>query len=352
MGFLKRTRIDYTQAWLDNMLVNSNVDALSPDACVKISFFVTCVKMLANTIASLPIKINNENRISDKNRLSSVNNLQFIIKNKTNYEESAFEFWQKVILKICIFGNCFVEILRNSNQEIVALKVIDDELLSFTSNGYQFVTDKRVIKSNNIIHFKYLHFGDNRLSPVKILCKPLSLLAKIKKLLLSENKFAYIKIPERSVDKQQIIGLRNNLTNLGYKAFSLEKDVDIVFSQGKTAIQERLDQIQKMSREEIATFFGIPLGLLGDGATQNGVLDSQNKQFLMYGINPILVNIEKKLENSLLSRDEILKGVNIRFNRNALLQINPSDRANFYDVMKNNLGIYTDEMIKKIEDIE
>jgi len=84
----------------------------------------------------------------------------------------------------------------------------------------------------------------------------------------------------------------------------------------------------QLSREVVATAYGIPVGLLGLGATNYASLTEQHRQLYADGLAPWLTRIQEELEIQLLPEfDDLPAGVYLEFNLGAKLSGSFTEQA-------------------------
>lgn len=323
---------------------------------LRTNMFYACVRLLSNSVATTPLNIIN------KNNQKIDSNLNYLLKNQPNSYQTAFDFWLQVMFDLLVFGNAYV--LKNkTGDKVASLQVLRPEYVQvfWNANGtkrYTYGTDKALKEFNQdkIIHYKMLSLdGLYGLKPLDLLIDTFNVNAKLNKFLETDNFPPVLKTPEELLQDEQVTELAEQVNEkLQQNPFILPQGFELILSNSHSAFDKKFAELKKFTNEEIARFFNIPFGLVGlDGASQPNVLDTQNRMLLQYALNPYLRMIEQTTENSIFSRDEIENlGYRVKFNRNAiLLQTDANQRADYYDKMKNVLGVYDDTRIKQLEDI-
>lgn len=306
---------DWSGGWYFNA---NNAQAM------RVGVFVSCIKLISNAVATTPIKIINQRNEHHKN-------LKFIFNQKPNANKTAFDLWQRVIFDLFLHGNAFLKITKDNSGEVIAVD-------NTASN-----------EDGDIIHFRI--FGGR--PAIDILTDALLCDAKLKKTLENDRLPPVVKTGERLLADGQVDTIVDDILSKIEEPIVLPQGFDLLMNANKSLFYERFKELKDLTNEEIARFFNIPFGLLSmGGASQPNVLDTQNRQFLQYALNPIFVNIEQTLDNALLSRFELMDGVGFKFNRNALIfQTDANNRANFYKQMLE-IGVYDIKQIKQMEDID
>lgn len=326
------------------------------EACLRVSMFYSCVRLLSNSIATTPINIIN------KNNKSVDPDLQYLLKNKPNSQQSAFDFWLKIAFDLLVFGNAYV-LKSYSGDKVISLQPLSPEYVQvfWNENGTKryntYGIDKGLKEFNQdkIIHYKMLSLdGLIGLKPLDLLIDTFNVNSKLNKFLETDNFPPVLKTPEELLQDEQVAELAGQVGDkLQQKPFILPQGFELLLSNSHSAFDKKFAELKKFTNEEIARFFNIPFGLVGlDGASQPNVLDTQNRILLQYALNPYLRMIEQTTENSIFSRNEVENlGYRVKFNRNAiLLQTDANQRADWYKKMTD-LTVYDTAKIKQLEDI-
>ena len=324
------------------------------DAALRVNMFYACIRLLSNSIATTPINIINKN-----NKQIDLD-LQYLLKNKPNSQQTAFDFWLKIAFDLLVFGNAYV-LKTYSSDKVISLQPLSPEFVQvfWNENGtkrYTYGTDKGLKEFNQdkIIHYKMLSLdGLYGLKPLDLLIDSFNVNSKLNKFLETDNFPPVLKTPEELMKDNQVVELAGQVNEkLQQKPFILPQGFELILSNSHSAFDKKFAELKKFTNEEIARFFNIPFGLVGlDGASQPNVLDTQNRILLQYALNPYLRMIEQTTENALFYKNNLLKGYRVKFNRNAiLLQTDANQRADWYKKMTD-LTVYDTDKIKQLEDI-
>lgn len=330
----------------------------TPKSALQVNMFYACVRLLSNAVATTPINIINKN---DK----PVNlDLQFLLKNKPNTNQTAFDFWQQVMFDLLVFGNCYV-IKNTLSNRIESMQILRPEFMQveWTKRGgklykYSTVAGVKELNQDNIIHYKMLSLdGLTGLKPLDLLIDSFNVSGKLNKFLQDDKLPPVLKTPEHLMQDKQVEEITDDLVKkLPEKPIVLPKDFELLLSNSQSAFDKKFAELKKFTNEEIARFFNIPFGLVGlDGASQPNVLDTQNRILLQYALNPYLKMIEQTTENALFNRDELNNGFRVKFNRNAItMQTDANARADYYGKMLAlpiEKPLYDYTKIKQLEDL-
>lgn len=145
---------------------------VTPDTAMQVATFWACVRLIAQTIATLPLGL--YERQADGGRKAAAGHpLYGLLHDAPNADQTAVEFWEALTAHILVWGNAFAEIAR-SGDRIVALNLLRPDLMAVyrTEAGdlrYRFSDPKgmREYAEGDIFHVRGFGFGGNLgLSPV------------------------------------------------------------------------------------------------------------------------------------------------------------------------------------------
>lgn len=106
--------------------------------------------------------------------------------------------------------------------------------------------------------------------------------------------------------------------------------------------------------EQIAGFYRVPLHLLNTtekATTWGSGIEQLNRGFVDYTLAPWLANWEEELDRTLLTRKEQEGGYFFKFNVGALLRGSPEQRAKFYEIMRRIAAMDVNQ-IRELEDFD
>ena len=129
---------------------------INPKTAISIPAVLACIKVIAETIATLPCHI--YERDGDKTVRTPTHNLDYLLHHSPNGVMTKVNFFESIMVQTLIFGNAFVEIERNSFLDIEALHILSPENMSIKIENnnitYEY-NDSGVIKiysPDDIIH--------------------------------------------------------------------------------------------------------------------------------------------------------------------------------------------------------
>jgi HK97 family phage portal protein len=145
-------------------------DTVTFDSAMQLSAVWSCVKLLAETVASLPIniyKITENGREIDKN-----DDIQVLFSGKVNRYQTRVEFFETVMLNLVVNGNSYCLIQKFGDKIVGLLPLMADQmrvtLMPDGSVTYEYYQDAgvTVFSEQSIWHLKLMGNGIVGLSPL------------------------------------------------------------------------------------------------------------------------------------------------------------------------------------------
>ena len=354
-GILRSTNWDLKgEHLLDIIGENSNGVAVTQKSSMKFTGVLSAVSLRSELLASFPKMIYERTDYGRKELLSDP--LYKILAYQPNPFMNAFTFWELVNTHLDLWGNAFVFISRYGGTPSALTPVNPEKVTIKTDNGKLIYhvqgTNDKVLDGDHQPS-KFLHFKDISFDGI-IGQSRISLAKEAIALGMSQEDFGkefYDKgghskgiIQVDSImgeeSREALIKSWNNNANFGtalleggakYNAISIPMG-DAQF------IASRAFQLQ-----DVARVFRVPPHLLADlsRATFSNI-EHSDIQFVKYGLRPMVKRYEHELELKLLGDDLGMKS--IRFNLDGILRGDTSTRAQYYQTMKQNKIMTTNEI--------
>jgi HK97 family phage portal protein len=318
------------------------------DSALRISAVYACVRLLGDTISSLPMGAyvrRGRNRIA----YGAVYGETPAWVEKPNPEATRLEFLEQVITSLHLHGNAFILTLRDEEgvvQELYCLNPNDVRIVRPAPGEplvYEFKTDfetaPRILTKDEILHIPMMkipgsHYG---LSPIGA-CRMSVGIAMASDTYASSyfgnasNPAGVIEVEGELTQDQAADITRNwNMNHSGpYKSGMVG-----ILSGGASfkplslnAEDAQLIETRKFNVEDIARIFRCPLSLLGhpvSGAMSYASVEAQNLSFVQHSLRPLLERLEQALSPLLPESDGF-----VRFNLDALLRGTTIERFDAY----------------------
>lgn len=342
---------------------------ITPDSALQISAAYACVRLLSQTVATLPLMLM---RRDDNGNRSVARELDLyrILHDQPNADMTAVEFWECMVAGLCLWGNGYAKKLR-SGRRIIGLMPLRPDVMTVyrTERGeLRYRYDKPGAAQNDfgadeILHVKgFTVDGLVGLSPIGYARNSLGLASALdnaaggtfKNGLRSVGVFKFptwLKQDQREQFRTYMESFAGTGDNVG-KSLVLEGGVDFMPTMLNPNDAELLAS-RKFSVEDVCRWYGVPPFMIGhtEKSTSWGTgLEQQNIGFLTYGLRPILSHIEQAVKKALLQPEERGR-LYAEFNLEGLLRADSAGRAQLYSQMVQN-GIYTRNEVRHKENLE
>lgn len=344
-------------------LMSQGGESVSEDSVLKLSAVWSCVRVLCETIAGLPINVLEK----DGELVTPLSNhpASNLIKYKPNKMHSSFTYRELIVSHAVLHGNHYSIIVRDGNAqpiELLPLHPKDVEVVNLDNELYYNVKlgkDKMTMPAVNILHVSGLGFdGLKGKSVIKCHAENLGLSLSAQKygkeFYDSGTKLeGYIKMPGK-MDQTQLMKLRESWNNT-YGGVSGSKtailDGGSEYQQlGLPPEDAQYIGTRQFQKTEIATIFRVPSHMINDldRATHSNI-EHQAIEFVMYSLLPWINRMEQEFNRKLLRENEQGR-VYFKMNTNALLRGDAKARAEFYFKMEQ-MGVMSINEIRRLEDL-
>jgi len=330
---------------------------------LKVSAVFACIRILSQSIASLPLILYKRTEEGGKQR-SVENPLYWVLHDQPNQIQSSFDFFEYVVGSLCLRGNSYVQRILNGAGQVSELWPLPTEAVTvkITPTGEKYYVYSRngvqkVFGADEIIHFKGLSSdGLVGLSPID------SARESIGVALATEEHSA--RFFSEGVSPTGVLEHPGVLTDAAAKRIrdSFQERYAGSGNSGKTMLleenmkwhqvgltneQSQFLETRKFQTTEIARWFGVPPHMIGDleRATFSNI-EHQALEFVTFSLRPWLVRIERTLINALFTAEDRRKYV-LEFLVDALLRGDIKTRYEAYQIARNNGWLNVDEIRQK-----
>lgn len=347
---------------------------VSPDVAMQVAAFWACVRLIAQTLGTLPLNLY-ERQADGSRKVLADDQLHKLVRVTPNGEQTPMEFWEGMGANVCLHGNSFAyKVPAASGQGVIALDPLIPDCMTVErtvpGNGKRGVLQyryrdplrgsvERIYKPDEILHIKGFGFGgDVGLSPVAFARQSLGSARAIER--TSASMFAngmrpsgFLVYKDGTLDEKQREQVRKSLiepltgsANAG-KIGVLEADFD--YRQMTIPPEEaQMIQSRQFSVEDICRWFGVPPILIGHAAAGQTMWGSGVEQILLgwltLGVTPYLNRFMQAADRALLSSTDSGRKF-YAFDVEALLAADSAARSKLYtDYVQN--GIMTRNEIR------
>lgn len=321
---------------------------VTADSAIRMSTVYACVRLLGDTISSLPLGAyvrRGRNRIS---YISAFGEQPEWI-NKPNPEATRLEFFEQVISSLNIHGNAFILTVRDDMDEVRELYCVHPEDIRIERPGpgepiiYKMRDSvgaySRILTSKEMLHIPMFRLPGSLYGLGPIAAARLTIGAAMAADTYAAAYFGnaanpggVIEVPNELTEEQASdIGRDWNITHTGpYRAGKIG-----ILSGGATfrpltlnAQDAQLLEARRFNVEDIARLFRVPISLLGHpvaGSMSFASVEAQNLSFVQHSLRPLLERLEQALSGLLPEREGFIK-----FNLDALLRGTTLERFDAY----------------------
>lgn len=357
-----------------NYPTNSGVKVTEANA-MRHSIVYACVKVLSESIASLPLVLYKEDEKGNREKAKE-HNLYPLLNSQPNKEVTTMQWRETMIANICLNGNHFTQIIKNGAGRIVQLWGLDTTRITakrLQSTGeivfiynYSYDMKQREIKEvafkfDEILNVAGLSFdGICGLSPIAYERESIGLSIAMEQF---GSKFF-----GNSASPSGIFSIQGELSDSAFQR--MKEDFDKSYAGMKnhnkpmvleggatfspitmTNTDSQFLEGRRYQKEDIAMLYRVPLHMLNDLAKASyNSIEQLSLSFVIYTLTPWLVRIEQCMNRDLLTESEKKQGYYIKHNLSALLRGDSKTRFENYDKAIKS-GIYTIDDVLKFEDM-
>lgn len=284
--------------------------ALSEQLAMNYIIVYACVRLLSETIASLPLLTYKRIKGGGKERAPDYP-AYTLLHDKPNPVMTSFNYRQKQMVDLLLWGNSYSQIVKNNAQNVTELWPLEPDkmLIRGTVQDHVYIykpdTDAETIfQSNEILHIPGLSFDGFIGYP------PLTIMREAVGLGIALENFGATFFRNGT----NIGGIAQHPKALGEKARkfleeSLMKKTGVGNSNSLLILEEGMTyqkigippedaqflETRRFQVTEIARFFNVPPHMVGDlERSTNNNIEEQAIEFVVYTLRPWLVRIEQE----------------------------------------------------------
>ena len=330
---------------------NSGVD-VDEESALKISTVYACVKVISETIASLPLNLLKELTNGDSEKAKQ-HPLYSILKDVPNSEMSSFTFREMLMTNLLLWGNAYALIKRNRNGEITELYPLKSKNMvverDATTNAikYTYTNNRGITKTytpKQIFHIPAFSFdGIIGVSPITYAREAMGLA-------LATEEFGarffgngarpggVLEHPGVLKDPEKLRESWNKVyqgTANSHKVAVLEEGMKY-HEIGMSPEDSQFLQTRSFQITEICRIFRVPPHMVGDLSRSTfSNIEHQSIDFVVHTIRPWLVRWEQAIARALLSEEERTIYF-AKFNVDGLMRGDFVTRMNGYAIARQN----------------
>ncbi len=335
---------------------------VTPEEAISASTVWACVRLIAETIASLPLVLY---RVEGKTKHKATENpLYWLLHTEPNRIMSSFQWIETEQARLLLHGNSYGEIETNRRGEIIGIWPIHAvNVQPYVENNYKFHKISLKNGSTTVLpDEKVLHipgFGINGLtglSPITTNKGAIGLAMAAEKFGISlfdngVRSSGALKHPGR-LSQEAIVNLRQSFsenyagTDNAGKPMVLEEGMEWQ-SLSMTPDDAQMLETRKFQVSEVARIFNVPPHMIGDleRATNNNI-EQQSLEFVMYSLRSWLVRWERELNRKLIAPNQRAEYF-FKFIVDGLLRGDNRSRFEAYNLGRNIGAFSTNDILEK-----
>ncbi|MBB1603322.1 phage portal protein [Variovorax sp. UMC13] len=339
---------------------------VSVDSAMQLAAVWACVRLLSETVSTLPIKVYRRN--ADGSRTTARDHpLHRLLSQSPNSEMTPGRFMLFVVACLCLRGNAFIEKMRIGGRVVslhpllpqkMEVKRLDNGTLQYS---YAERTGRRIIAAKDLMHIRGFGLdGVCGLHPIStgrdVLGGAMAAEEASAKVFAQGLQASGFLSSDKDLKPSQREDLRTSLAtfagskNAG-KLMVLEAGMKY---QGVTMNPEAAQMLETRAYgiQQICSWFKVPPFMIGHMDKQSSwpsSVEGQNLHFLTHSLRPMLDNIEQEISRCLVDageRDEIYA----EFGVEALLRADSAGRASFYNIALQN-GWMSRNEVRRLENM-
>ena len=347
--------------------------AVTERSAMQITAVYSCVRILAEAIAGLPLHLYTYKEDGGKEKAIG-HPLYLLLHDEPNPEMSSFVFRETLMTHLLLWGNAYAQIIRNGKGEVVALyplmpnrMTVDRDssgqlFYSYQMNNSDAPTMKTgtvILKPSDVLHIPGLGFdGLVGYSPIAMAKNAIGLAIATEE--YGAKFFANGATPGGLLEYPGTVKDPDRVRESWNKGFSGSQNA------GKVAIleegmkytpisiapeQAQFLETRKFQINEIARIFRVPPHMVGDLEKSSfSNIEQQSLEFVKYTLDPWVVRWEQSLSRALFTPEEKKKYF-VKFNVEGLLRGDYQSRMNGYATARQN-GWMSANDIRELENLD
>lgn len=342
-------------------------EVVTDHGAMQLSAFWACVRLISQTIATLPVGVYERAPNGDKVE-ASAHPLYELLHDSPNADQTAVEFWEGRVFGLCTRGNGYAEKKLAGSGRLISLERMpaDTIVVRTEAGGLEFRFFDRGkeerLPEGKVYHIRGFGDGDVGMSPVAYARQTLGLARATDR--QSGQVFAkgmrgkgFFVMPvgtkpltmEQRADAKRTLVDANGGPNAPWAGI-LEGGVDFK-SVSMSARDAEMILNRQFNVEDICRWLGVPPILVGHASQGQTMWGSGVEQIMLgwltLGLRPYLTRIEQAAKKRLLSPVDRQRGLFVEFAVEGLLRADSAARAELMSKMIQNAGLRPNEWRRK-----
>lgn len=341
MGGLRRSKgIQYSTP---SSYAEDAASTVTYDSAMQLSAVWACVKLLSETVASLPLTV--YKTTEDGRKVHDTHALSILFSGKVNRYQTKVEFLETVLLNLVIHGNAYCVVTRSGDRITSLLPImtaqVEPMLLDDGSMVYNYLTDSNVtvFAAQNIWHLKLMGSGTVGMSPLAYQRNSLGIAqaaeGAVTKIYRNGAKPSGVLSIDRLLKPEQREQIRNNFSSLTTSSDDrlMVLESGMKFESVSLSPQDiELLASRKFQISEICRWYGVPSVMINDSngtSVWGSGIEQVMQGFYKLTLRPLLEKIESSIMVNLLTPAERNR-MEVEFDFDALLRADLKSRYESY----------------------
>lgn len=349
-------------------------EVVNERSAMQIATVYACVRLLAETVAGLPLHLYHESERNGEKQKATEHPLYKLLYRQPNPEMTSFSFRETLMTHLLLWGNAYAQIVRDGRNNIVGLYPLLPENMEVDRDDrghiyyiYHAYTDEKPGKKNQDIYFRYdevFHvpgLGFNGLigfSPIAMMKNSLGTTLAVEKYGSSffKNGAQPVGVLEHPGVLKNPEKIRERWSDTYGGADNAHKVAVLEEGMKYTAISLPPEDSQFLSTRqfgvnEICRIFRVPPHMVQDldHATFSNI-EHQSIDFVVHTLTPWLVRFEQSITKDLLLPNE-QDSLYAKFNVDGLLRGDYPSRMQGYATGISN-GFLCPNDVRRLEQLE
>ena len=343
--------------------ISSSGKSVNEKSALQTTAVYACVRILAETIASLPL---HTYRYSPGGKEKALDHpLYYLLHSEPNPEMTSFVFRETLMGHLLLWGNAYAQIIRDGRGRVLGLYPLlpSKMLVNRTDQGilyYQYEKDGRTyfLPDTDVLHIPGLGFdGLVGYSPIAMAKNAIGMAIATEE--YGAKFFANGASPGGVLEHPGVVkdpGKIRESWNAVYQGSGNAHRVAVLEEGmkfqpiGIPPEQAQFLETRKYQLNEIARIFRIPPHMIGDLEKSSfSNIEQQSLEFVMYTLDPWVIRWEQAISRALFSDSE-KRQYFVKFNVDGLLRGDYQSRMNGYAVGRQN-GWLSANDIRELENL-
>ena len=342
---------------------SSSGKAVNEKTALQTTAVYACVRILAETIASLPF---HTYRYTLNGKEKAIEHpIYYLLHSEPNPEMTSFVFRETLMSHLLLWGNAYAQIIRDGRGRVLGLYPLLPNRMSVNRNNqgelvYQYEKDGQTyfLRSYEVLHIPGLGFdGLIGYSPIAMAKNAIGMAIATEEygakfFANGANPGGVLEHPGVVKDPARIRESWNAVyqgSSNAHRVAVLEEGMKFQ-SIGIPPEQAQFLETRKFQINEIARIFRIPPHMIGDLEKSSfSNIEQQSLEFVMYTLDPWVVRWEQAIHRALFTENE-KRQYFVKFNVDGLLRGDYQSRMNGYAVGRQN-GWLSANDIRELENL-